>query len=118
MGILSYLHIISDVALGINNQTKDTLKALKLCFGLIPMMMVYSVANLGKEYFTNEMASKTKARLAALIAEHCILRLPADASERAIALSLASSETNQVLSAFPFVSRRTSSLCRRFAKAL
>ena len=97
IGIMSYLHTISDVALGLNNQTKDTLKALKFCFGLIPLMMVYSVANLGKEYFNNEMASKTKARLAALIAEHCVLRATADASERAMALSLASSETNQVL---------------------
>ncbi len=97
MGIMSYLHAISDVAFGLNNQTKDTLKALKFCFGIIPLMMVYSVANVGKEYFNNQMASKTKARLAALIAEHCVLRATVDASERAIALSLASSETNQVL---------------------
>jgi hypothetical protein len=56
----------------------------------------YSVANLGKDHCSSEMASKTKARLAALIAEHFLSSASSDASQRAIALSLASSETNQV----------------------
>ena len=96
MCIMYYLHEMGDVATGNFDRSKDVPKALSMCFGLIPLMVVYSIANLGKEYCCNEMASKTKARLAALIAEHCLLSASTDPSERSIALSLASSETNQV----------------------
>jgi hypothetical protein len=99
MCIMYYLHEMGDVATGNFDRSKDVPKALSMCFGLIPLMVVYSIANLGKEYCCNEMASKTKARLAALIAEHCLLNASTDPSERSIALSLASSETNQVRSA-------------------
>jgi hypothetical protein len=96
MGIMYYLHYMGDVATGSNGYTKDTPKSLWLCFGIIPMMLLYSVANLGKDYFSSEMASRTKARLAALIAEQCVLYAASDASERSVALSLASNDTNQV----------------------
>ena len=96
MCIMYYLHEMGDVATGNFDRSKDVPKALSMCFGLIPLMVIYSIANLGKEYCCNEMASKTKARLAALIAEHCLLSASTDPSERSIALSLASSETNQV----------------------
>lgn len=96
MCIMYYLHEMGDIATGNFDRSKDVPKALSMCFGLIPLMIVYSIANLGKEYCCNEMASKTKARLAALIAEHCLLSASTDPSERSIALSLASSETNQV----------------------
>ncbi len=111
MSIMYYLHTMGDIALGQNDQERSQPRALQMCFGLLPIMMMYSVANLGKDYFCTEMASRTKARLAAIIAEHFLLRASADASERTIALSLASSETNQVPPPRfpPFSSETTSS---------
>jgi hypothetical protein len=95
MSILYYLREMGDSATGNNGKEKDRSKALQMCFGLLPLMMVYSAANLGKDYCCTEMASKTKARLAALIAEHSLVKAFSDASERSTALSLASSDTNQ-----------------------
>jgi hypothetical protein len=96
MCIMYYLHEMGDIAVGQFDRSKDVPKALHMCFGLIPLMIIYSISNLGKEYCCTEMASRTKARLAALIAEHCLLYASTDPSERSIALSLASNETNQV----------------------
>ena len=118
MSIMYYLHTMGDIATGQNDQQRSQPRALEMCFGLLPIMMMYSAANLGKDYFCTEMASRTKARLAAIIAEHFLLRASADASERSIALSLASSETNQVPPpAFPAIFFVHFLILCRFAKA-
>jgi len=96
IGITVLLLNMGDYATGSNGKPLDPGYALTLCFIYIPIMIAFSLSNLGKEYLCAQMASKIKARLAARIAQHCVLNASTDASERAFALSLASSDTNQV----------------------
>ena len=57
MCIMFFLHEMGDEATG-NLRAKDSSKALQMCFGLIPLMLLYSVSNVGRDYFSTELASR------------------------------------------------------------
>jgi ABC-type multidrug transport system fused ATPase/permease subunit len=56
----------------------------------------YCLSSQGNSYFAGQLAGRVKARLAALVTEHTILRASPEASERAHALTLASSDAHLV----------------------
>ena len=78
-------------------------KALEYCFGFLAVASALQLAAQGTSYFSGQLAGKVKARLAALISEHAILRASPEAAERALALSLASSDAHQVCEGAMFV---------------
>ena len=73
IGITVLLLLMGDYATGSNGKALDKPYALTLCFAYLPIMVAFSLANLGKEHLCTEMASRIKARLAARIAERSIL---------------------------------------------
>jgi ABC-type multidrug transport system fused ATPase/permease subunit len=69
---------------------------LKFCFWFLLLAAVYCFSSQGNSYFAAQLAGRVKARLAALVTEYAILRGSPDASERALALTLASSDAHVV----------------------
>jgi len=78
-------------------------EALQYCFIFLPVAAVFQLAGQGNSYFSGQLAGRVKARLAALVSEHAILRASPEASERAAALSLASAGAHQVCEGALFI---------------
>ena len=78
-------------------------EALQYCFIFLAVAAVFQLAGQGNSYFSGQLAGRVKARLAALVSEHAILRASPEASERATALSLASAEAHQVCEGALFI---------------
>jgi hypothetical protein len=71
-------------------------EALRFCFGFLGIASALQLAAQGNSHFSAQLSGKIKARLAARISEHAILRASPAAEERALALVLASSDAHQV----------------------
>ena len=69
---------------------------LKYVFGYMGAGLAYCLSGECQTYFSALLGSRLKARLAARVAEHAILRGSPDSSERSLALSLASSDAQSV----------------------
>ena len=77
----------------IRSRENDTSKYV---YGYMGVGLAYCLSGECQTYFSALLGSRLKARLAARVAEHAILRGSPAASERALALSLASSDAQSV----------------------
>lgn len=71
-------------------------EALQYCLLFLAVACVFQFGAQGNSYFSGQLSGRVKARLAALISEHAILRASPEAAERAMALTLASTDAHQV----------------------
>jgi hypothetical protein len=71
-------------------------EAARYCFAFLAAATVFQLGAQGNSYFSGQLSGQVKARLAALVSEHAILRASPEAAERAFALTLASSDAHQV----------------------
>ena len=78
-------------------------EALQYCLIFTAVAVVFQLAAQANAYFSGQLAGRVKARLAALVSEHAILRASPEASERAMALTLASADAHQVCEGALFV---------------
>jgi ABC-type multidrug transport system fused ATPase/permease subunit len=74
----------------------NTSESLRYCLIFLAVSCVYQLSGQANVYFSGQLSGRVKARLAALVSEHAILRASPEASERAIALTLASADAHQV----------------------
>jgi ABC-type multidrug transport system fused ATPase/permease subunit len=88
---------INVVLLEVTNTKDDEQKRLALIFGFLGVCLLYVCADVACNYYSALLGSRVMSRLAARIAEHAILNGSPEASERAQALSLTSSDTQSVM---------------------
>lgn len=78
------------------NRNRDTEKGLLLCLGYLATIVSIVVSHQYKELWTGQLGASIKARLAARVAEHALMRGPASASDKSLALVLASQDSHNI----------------------